>query len=197
MSKPGSSRGVLVVISSPSGGGKTTIVNAVRKNMGLEYSVSTTTRAPRKGEIDGVHYNFVSKSDFLRYIDEGRFVEWARVHGSLYGTERSRVENSLAGGRTLLLDIDVRGALQIKRKFPGALLIFIAPPSMAELEKRLLARGTNTENSIKQRLAEAENEMSRMKDYDRTVVNDSLEKAVDSVQDIIKKKIKQSREAQS
>ncbi len=164
--------------------------------MGLEYSVSTTTRAPREGEKDGVHYNFVSKADFLRYIDEGRFMEWARVHGSLYGTERSCVEKSLAEGRTILLDIDVRGALEIKRKFPGALLIFISPPSMAELERRLRSRGANTENSIKQRLAEAENEMRQMKNYDHTVVNDSLEKAIYSVQDIIKKKIKQNREAQ-
>ncbi len=196
MSNPGRITGILVVISSPSGGGKTTIVDAVRKNMGLEYSVSTTTRAPRKGEIDGVHYNFVSKADFLRYIDEGRFVEWARVHGSLYGTESSCVENSLAEGKTLLLDIDVRGALEIKRKFPGAILIFISPPSMEELERRLRSRGSNTKSSIKQRLAEAENEMVQMKNYDHTVVNDSLEKAIDSVQDIIKKKIKQSREAQ-
>ena len=187
-------QGVLIVVSSPSGGGKTTIVNAVRKNMGLEYSVSTTTRPPRAGERNGVHYNFVSKEEFLMYIKEGRFLEWAEVHGHLYGTDREYIGNKLAEGKSVLLDIDVQGAMNLRRKLPGALLIFIAPPSVEALEKRLRGRGADSEESIRARLSQADFEISRSEFYDYKVVNEDLETAIAEVEKIIKDKISAKQE---
>ncbi len=162
--------------------------------MGLEYSVSTTTRPPRAGEKNGVHYNFVSKEEFLMYIKEGRFLEWAEVHGHLYGTDREYIGNKLAEGKSVLLDIDVQGALNIRRKFPGALLIFIAPPSVEALEKRLRGRGADSEESIRARLSQADFEISRSEFYDYKVVNEDLETAIGEVEKIIKDKISEKQE---
>lgn len=186
--------GLLVAVSSPSGGGKTTIVKAVKERMGLDYSVSTTTRPPRSGEKDGVHYNFVSKNDFLRYIKENRFAEWAEVHGNLYGTDRKYIGEKIKKGRTVLLDIDVQGALNIKKDFPGAVLIFITPPSMEVLEQRLRARGADSEESVKLRLAAAEEEMRKSGFYDYTLVNEDLEKTIEETQSIIRKEIAKRQE---
>ncbi len=182
-------KGLLVVISAPSGGGKTTIVNAVREEMQLEYSVSTTTRPPRKGEKDGIHYNFVSKKDFLRYIEGDKFAEWAEVHGNLYGTEKSLLEQKIRRGEAVLLDIDVQGASSIKARFPEAMLIFISPPSMKVLKDRLIKRGTESGDSLKARLARAECEMKKSVFYDHVVVNDNIEQAVEEVQGLIRNRI--------
>lgn len=188
---PGSGR--LIVISSPSGGGKTTIVNAVRKNLGLDYSVSFTTRPPRNGEQNGIHYYFVSKEKFLEYIKKGRFAEWAEVHGNFYGTDGKFIRERLMRGKHVLADIDVQGALEIKERFPDALLIFISPPSMEELERRLRTRGSDSEESVRARLAEAAAEMDRAGRYDHTVVNDNLQEAVAMVEEIIKHNIFEKR----
>ncbi len=186
--------GLLVVVSSPSGGGKTTIVNAVKERMGLEYSVSTTTRPPRSGEKDGIHYNFVSKNDFLRYIRDNRFAEWAKVHGHLYGTDRGYIREKLEQGKTVLLDIDVQGALRIKKDLPGAVLIFISPPSMETLEKRLRGRATNSEESVRLRLERAEDEIQKSEFYDYTLVNEDLEKTIEETQKIIRGEIAKKQE---
>lgn len=186
--------GLLVVVSSPSGGGKTTIVNAVKERMGLEYSVSTTTRPPRSGEKDGMHYNFVSKKDFLRYIRDNRFAEWAEVHGHLYGTDSKYIKEKVEQGKTVLLDIDVQGALSIKKDFPGAVLIFISPPSMEVLKKRLRGRATNSEESVRLRLSRAEVEMQKSEFYDYRLVNEDLEKTIEETQKIIRKEIAKKQE---
>ncbi len=186
--------GLLVAVSSPSGGGKTTIVSALRARMGLEYSVSTTTRPPRMGEKEGIHYNFVSKKDFLGYIKENRFAEWAEVHGHLYGTDREYIREKIEQGKTVLLDIDVQGALKIKQDFPGAVLIFISPPSMEVLEKRLRGRETDSEYSIKLRLERAEAEMQKSKFYDYVLINEDLEKTIAEAEKIIRKETSEKQE---
>lgn len=187
MNNPGG--GLLAVVSSPSGGGKTTIAEAVRERLGLDYSVSATTRPPRPGEKDGIHYKFLSKNEFLRYIDDGGFIEWAEVHGELYGTEKKQIIDRLDKGRAVLLDIDVQGALNIKKQFPEAVLIFIAPPSMQILEERLRKRGTNSGDSVRMRLERAAFEMENSVFYDYTVLNDDLETAISSVCVIIKEEM--------
>jgi guanylate kinase len=182
-------KGLIVVISSPSGGGKTTIVNALRARMGFAYSISTTTRPPRPGEKNGVHYYFVSKEEFLRYIRKGRFLEWAEVHGNLYGTDKEKIVKTINKGDNILLDIDVQGALEIKKQFKEAVLIFIAPPSFNVLEERLRERASDSEESLKKRLANASHEIKQAKYYDYIVVNDDLKQAVEKTMHIISSKI--------
>lgn len=181
-------RGLLVVGSGPSGVGKGTVHGEVLKqcaNMG--YSISITTRRPRPGEIDGKDYFFVTKEKMLRMIDNGELLEYADVFGNFYGTPRVYVEEQLAQGRDVLLEIDVQGALQVKEKMPEALLIFIAPPSLDELERRLRGRNTETPEVIERRLTDALGELEQQDKYDYVVVNDTVDKAVTEYLEILKK----------
>lgn len=176
MSEPASK---LVVISAPSGTGKTTLcARLLREIPELVLSISTTTRAPRGTEKEGVEYFFVPKDEFRGKIAAGRFAEWAEVHGNFYGTTKDFVERAFSAGKSLLLDIDVQGADQLKKNYPGQTLrVFLKPPSMAELERRLRARGTDSEESIAKRLAGAAKEMAHEEHFDRVIVNDDLERA--------------------
>jgi len=180
-------KGMLIVVSAPSGGGKSTILRAVMNRMdGLEYSISATTRLPRAGEIDGRDYFFLSREEFQARIAEGGFLEHAEVHGNLYGTPRAEIERACLSGRDIVLDIDVQGGAQVKRRAPDAALIFILPPSLAELERRLRDRASDSPADIELRLRNARNEMRRWRDYDYAVINDDLERAVRDVEEIIR-----------
>ncbi len=173
-------RGHLFIFSGPSGVGKGTVRNRVFDSIGnLEYSVSCTTRAPRLGDVAGKDYYFLSEEAFHRLIEEGLFLEWADVHGHLYGTRRDIVENVLESGNDLMLEIDVQGALQIKKKMPEAITVFLAPPSFEELERRLRGRGTDSEENIITRLDNAKKELACEPKYDHTIVNNTVEKAAE------------------
>ena len=179
-------RGLLIVISAPSGTGKTTLTRMLLEEFPhMEFSVSFTTRPPRPGEVNGRDYWFISKEEFLKRIEEGDFLEWAEVYGNLYGTSKSQVLKALNEGKDVLLDIDPQGALQVKRNFPEAVLIFILPPSLKELEERLRRRGTDTEEVIKRRLEIAREEIKRAPLYDYIIVNDVLEVAYSRLKSII------------
>ncbi len=180
-------KGLLIVISAPSGTGKTTLVHMLLKEFpDLEFSVSYTTRPPRPGEVDGKDYHFVDRKTFERMIEEGDFLEWAEVYGNLYGTSRTQVLRALNEGRDVILDIDTQGALQVKKNFPEAVLIFILPPSLKELERRLRSRGTDDEETIERRLKIAREEIRRAPLYDYIVVNDVLEVAYENLRSIIR-----------
>lgn len=171
--------GVLFIVSAPSGVGKTTLIRSILPSRPmLRYSVSSTTRSPRPGEVDGQDYHFVSQSDFLNGIREGRFLEWAEVHGRFYGTDGKAVEEWLATGHDVLLDIDVQGARQVLSVYPSAITIFILPPSMEILEARLANRGTESDTQLMRRLEAAAQEISQAAWYDYLVVNDELPTAI-------------------
>ena len=179
--------GILFVLSAPSGGGKSTILKRVMADLpGLVFSVSHTTRPPRPGEEDGRDYHFVSLHDFLDIRSSGGsgFLEWAEVHGNLYGTSRKEVERHLGSGLDVILDIDVQGARQVQENF-SPVSIFIAPPSIEELESRLRKRGTENEKNLEVRLENAKKELSCSGRYDYLIVNDELQEAVDSLRSII------------
>lgn len=181
------SEAILFVLSAPSGAGKTTILKKVMAGLpGLVFSVSHTTRAPRPGEVAGRDYHFVSPEEFqtMREGDPPGFLEWAEVHGNLYGTGRAGVERQLQAGRDVILDIDVQGALQV-RGAASPVMIFIAPPSLSELEARLRKRGTESEETIRLRLDNACQELKLADRYDYLIINDRLEDAVDSLRAII------------
>ncbi len=179
-------RGLLIVISAPSGTGKTTLTRMLLKEFpNIEFSISFTTRKPRPGEVNGKDYWFISREEFLKRIEEGDFLEWAEVYGNLYGTSKSQVLKALNEGKDVLLDIDTQGALQVKENFPEAVLIFILPPSLEELERRLRNRGTDPEEVIEKRLKVAREEIKRAKFYDYIVVNDVLEVAYNKLKSII------------
>lgn len=178
----------LFVISGPSGAGKGTIVARIRDgrpNLGL--TVSATTREPREGEVDGVSYHFLSEDEFSRRVDAGQFVEWASVHGHRYGTLVEEVSSKLAAGSSLILEIDVQGAFQVKERFPEAVLIFIMPPSLEVLRERLENRGTETAETLSVRLANAEREMALSDRYDDVVINDDLDCACEELSRVIEK----------
>ena len=176
----------LFVVSGPSGVGKGTLVALLRERLTrLGLTVSATTREPRPGEVDGVSYHFLDDAEFERRVGEGEFLEWAWVHGHRYGTLRSEVERVLAEGRSVVLEIDVQGALSVRASHPEAVLVFIEPPSPEELERRLRGRGTEDEASIERRLANARREMSYADRYDVRIVNDDLDRAVDELAHVI------------
>ena len=176
----------LFVISGPSGAGKGTLVARVRtQRPDLGLTVSATTRSPREGEIDGVSYYFLSKEEFERRVAAGEFLEWAHVHGNCYGTLISEVNRLLEAGSSLVLEIDVQGALQVKERFPEAVLIFIEPPSLDVLRARLVGRGTEDDETIALRLANAERELALRDRYDAVVTNDDLDRAVTELLDTI------------
>lgn len=179
-------RGSLFVISAPSGAGKTTLCQKLIKIVpDLKFSVSYTTRKPRAGEIDGVHYSFVDEDEFRAMIEEGEFVEWAQVHGNFYGTSKRRIENMVNEGFDVILDIDVQGGRQIKEHFPDSILIFVLPPSMDELKKRLTGRMSDDEDMIKKRLKNAIAEIREYKNYDYVIINDTLDDALEDMAAII------------
>jgi guanylate kinase len=175
-----------VILSAPSGGGKTSIARRLldeRPDVG--YSVSCTTRAPRQGEVDGRDYRFLSREAFQSAIDAGEFAEWAEVHGNLYGTLRSEVERVLASGRHVLMDIDVQGARQFAAAFPQTVLVFVLPPSGEVLKERLAGRGSEDPERLLTRLRNARSELGDVGRYHYVVVNDDLERAVEQVNIII------------
>lgn len=180
--------GKLVILSSPSGGGKSTICKKLRKKLpAILYSISTTTRPPRKGEKNGKQYFFVTKKYFENMIKKNVFLEWAIVHGNYYGTGKDIIENGLKQGKTCILDVDIQGAMQIKKKYPGGLFIFVMPPSMEELKSRLKKRGTDNNQSIEIRLNNAKKEIEYKKYYDYIVINKEIEHSVNKIVDIINK----------
>lgn len=164
--------GQLLIVVAPSGAGKTSLVHHLLKaRTGVAMSVSTTTRAPREGERDGVDYHFTHAADFIARRDQREFLEWARVHDNFYGTSRVRIEAQLQAGLDVLLDIDWQGAAQIRAQFPQAAAVFIAPPSMAILRERLIARGKDSAEVIERRLAAAKDELAHAKDCQYVIVN--------------------------
>ncbi|MBQ9564519.1 MAG: guanylate kinase [Synergistaceae bacterium] len=182
----GKRRGRLFVLSGPSGVGKGTLRERALDDLeDLVYSISCTTRAPRAGERDGVEYRFISKPDFEDRIKRGLFLEHAAVHDAYYGTLREDVERELNAGRDVLLEIDVQGAFQVRAALPDAVLLFVAPPSLEELERRLRERGTESDEKIRLRLRNAARELEQQEKYDRVVVNDDLDRASAELRGII------------
>ena len=179
-------QGVLLVLSGPSGAGKGTICEQLRnKRKNLAYSVSATTRAPRKGEVDGRDYFFVTVEKFKEMIANNELLEYAEIYGNYYGTPRSYVMSILDEGRDVVLEIDPQGALQVKESFPDAVFVFVVPPSLDELSKRIYKRGTDSEEVIKRRLSAATSELAYASKYDYIVVNDEVEKATNKVSNIL------------
>lgn len=176
---PEATTGTLFVVSAPSGAGKTSLVRALLDgNPNLHLSVSYTTRTPRAGEIDGVHYHFVKRETFDRMARENAFVEYAEVFDNAYGTARDTLRQALDQGQDLLLEIDWQGARQVRAHFPEAVSIFILPPSLGELERRLRERGKDSDATIARRMAEARSELSHYGEYDYLIVNDRFEAAL-------------------
>lgn len=176
----------LFVVSGPSGVGKGTLVAALRERLSsLGLTVSATTRSPRPGETDGISYYFLTDGEFERRVEEGDFLEWAWVHGHRYGTLKSEAERLLGQGRSVILEIDVQGGLQVREKLPDAVLVFIEPPSMDELERRLRGRGTESEADVERRLANAREEMRCADRYDVRIVNDDLDRAEQELEQVI------------
>ena len=172
----------LTVLSGPSGVGKDSVIELIRaRSPWVQLSVSVTTRKMRDYEVDGVHYHFVGRAEFQRLIDGGQLLEWAEFAGNLYGTPRAQVDGWLAEGRPVLLKIDLQGARQVRASMPEAQLVFLAPPSVEELKRRLIGRGTDDEATIRRRLAHADEELAAEKEFDRTVVNDYVERAAEEL----------------
>lgn len=178
-------RGKLYVISGPSGTGKGTICAELLKDIGNEFSVSMTTREPREGEVHGKDYYFVTRAEFLANVEAGNFLEHATVFDNLYGTPRDMVIRRLEKGRNVILDIDVQGGLQVRKAMPDAVLIFVLPPSLTELRKRLEGRGTETVEKVEKRLGQALNEIKLIGEYDYYIVNDDVEEAVQRIRSIM------------
>jgi len=178
--------GNLIIVSAPSGAGKTTLVSdALTRDQRIKPSVSYTSRSPREGEANGVHYNFISTDEFRRMIERGDFLEWAEVHGNLYGTSRRLVERLRAEGFDVILTIDVQGAEQARTLFPDAVSVFILPPSYQTLLDRLDTRGANGTDDLRLRLGNALDELAQYQNFDYVIINDDLQEATDELAAII------------
>ncbi|EEI87011.1 guanylate kinase [Anaerococcus lactolyticus] len=179
-------KGFLLVISGPSGVGKGTVLHDLMNTQtNLVYSVSATTRKKRDGEIEGVSYFYLNHDEFEKMIEEDKFLEYAHVHNNYYGTPKEFVEKKINEGKIVILEIDVQGALNIKKNTDNGVFIFLAPPSLKELKKRIVGRGTETDEDIKIRMNNAKKELQHIKDYDYIVINDHLNSAITSVNEII------------
>ncbi len=179
-------RGLLIVVSAPSGCGKGTILGEVLKDPSYYYSVSATTREPREGEVDGTHYRFMTREQFEALIAEDAFLEHAEYCHNYYGTLSAPIEENRAQGRNVILEIEVQGAMQIRALCPDAVFVFIAPPSIETLRERLTNRGTEKPEVIAERVAQAEEEMKHMRNYDYVVVNDALDEAIADFKAIVR-----------
>lgn len=180
-------RGTLYIISAPSGTGKGTIVSEILKaDPNIHFSVSATTRAPREGEKDGVNYYFISREEFQGLVDSGGMLEHAEFCGNCYGTPKKAVFDKLAEGHDVILEIETVGAMNVKAACPEAVSVFILPPSLKELRHRLESRGTESEETVAKRIAEARGEIEKARNYDFVVVNDDLEKAIEDVREVMR-----------
>ena len=174
------------MVSAPSGTGKTSLCKEILKTLpDVTFSISYTTRPPRPGEVNGIHYIFVSTQEFENMISKGALVEWTNIYGHLYGTSIESLNLCLNQGRDVLFDLDVKGAAEIKKRHPEAVTIFILPPSMEQLRQRLSSRGTEDPEALEERVKHAEKEITHAKEYDYTVVNDQLDRAVGKIKNII------------
>jgi guanylate kinase len=179
-------QGLLIVLSGPSGVGKGTVCTALRRlSPELVYSVSATTRKPRQGEVDGVNYFFKTREQFMQMIERGELLEWAEYVGNYYGTPAEFVRRTIESGQDIILEIDVQGAMQVKRNFPNGVFIFLTPPSLDELRLRIEGRGTESDDVIRERMRAAREEMSLMAEYNYAVINDDVESACRRIQAII------------
>lgn len=179
-------KGFLLVVSGPSGVGKGTVLHDLMNTQkNLVYSVSATTRDKRDGEIEGVSYFYKSHDEFTHMIDEDKFLEYAHVHNNYYGTPKEFVDNKINEGKIVVLEIDVQGALNVKKNTDNAVFIFLAPPSLSELKNRIVGRGTETEHDINLRMKNARKELEYIKHYDYLVINDHINSAINSVNEII------------
>jgi guanylate kinase len=179
-------RGILFVVSSPSGGGKGTLIQRVlNKGLSLSYSVSFTTRTPRNGEVDGREYFFVSPEEFDRMVAAKEFLEWAHVHGKLYGTSRSQVVREISEGRDIVLEVDVQGAASIRALMPDSVSVFILPPSFEVLRQRLLDRGTDSPEELDLRLRNAPTELKDYSAFQYLIINDDVDRAADQLSAIV------------
>ena len=179
-------KGTLFVLSGPSGVGKGTVLDKLlNKYNNINYSVSATTRKPRPEEVDGEDYFFISREEFIEKKDKGKFIEWAKVHDNFYGTPKDYVNQCLENGEDIILEIDIQGARQVKRNYPSAVFIFLVPPSLMELEKRLNKRGSEKDSTKELRLKNAKTEIKEQIHYDYKVINDDLHTAVKRLQEII------------
>ncbi|MGM1050313.1 MAG: guanylate kinase [Bacillota bacterium] len=181
-----STKGLLIVLSGPSGVGKGTVCSALRGQVpDLVYSVSATTRKPRMGEVDGVNYFFKEREQFLSMIENDQLLEFAEYVGNYYGTPRDFVEETIANGKDIILEIEVQGALKVKEKFPEGIFIFLTPPSLDELKDRIVGRGTENQATIDHRMSVAVDEMELIRHYDYAVVNDEINHACKRIESII------------
>lgn len=179
--------GILFIVSGPSGGGKTSLVKeALRRVNNLKFSVSVTTRQPREGEVDGKDYTFVTEAGFREMVKEGKFAEYASVHGHLYGTPLEELENARKSGVDMILDIDIQGARQIKEKYGAGVFCFVLPSSFRILKERLIERGSEKSGDLEKRLSEARREMEEINNYDYIIINDSFNEAFDCLSAVIK-----------
>ena len=179
-------KGLLIVVSGPSGAGKGTICKEVlSKRNDIFVSTSATTREPRKGEVEGVNYFFITREDFEQKIEEEAFIEYAEVYTNLYGTPKDTVLEKLNKGENILLEIDIQGALQVKKRYPEGVFIFILPPSMKELKNRIIGRGSETPESLERRFSSAYEEIEFVNQYDYYIINDQVKKAADLMESII------------
>ena len=179
--------GMIIIVSAPSGAGKTSICDAViRDDKNIVYSISTTTRNPRIGEKDGREYFFVDEKKFKQDIKQGKFIEWAKVHNNYYGTSKTLLYDVLSKGKDILLDIDVQGALNIKKKYKNALMLFVMTPTLKELKNRLVKRNKDSKETINTRIENAKKEIKYIGQYDYLILNDKLTQSINNVKAVIK-----------